>query len=687
MAVAVPRINWMQHADILVSIGVVSVLIMMVVPLPPPVVSFFICTNLLFAVIILLLVMYTDKAIEFSVFPSLLLITTVYRLALNVSSTRLILLGRGEEIGIVRAFGTFVVGGNYVVGFVIFLILVMIQFFVITRGTIRVSEVAARFTLDAMPGKQMAVDADLNAGLITEEEARRRRMEIRKEADFYGAMDGAAKFVQGDVIAGLIITIINIIGGLILGIVIQKLAPVEAARVYTMLTVGDGLVSQIPALLVSVATGLIVTRAAEQSNLGGDIVKQFANHPKVWAIAAAAVGALGLFTPLPTLPLLALSAIAASISYAIRQGLRVKQIEEEQRKRKEEQERARRPESVVGLLHVDPMELEIGYSLIPLVDPEAGGDLLDRITMIRRQAALDLGLLVPPIRIRDNMQLKPNAYVIKIKGTEIARGTVKVDHYLAMDPGTATEKIEGEQTKEPAFGLPAIWITEDKREAAERAGYTVVDPPSVIATHLAEVIRRNAYKILGRQDTQTILDNLKATHPALVDEVLGQLSLGIVQKVFALLLKEGVSIRDTVTILESLADAAASTKDPYRLTEYARRALSMQITNQHKEADGTISCITVAPELEKRLEDALQQTDEGPYIVLDPGSQERLIANLAELIKKAATIKYEVLLLCSSSIRLGLRRMLERHFPQLFVLSYNEIASDVQIKSVGVLRV
>jgi flagellar biosynthesis protein FlhA len=660
---------------------------MMIVPLPPFLLDLFIAFNITLAIVVILTVMYTIKAIEFSSYPTLLLVATVFRLAINVSTTRMILLGRGEEISIIKAFGTFVIGGNFVVGVVIFLILIMIQLMVIIRGTTRVSEVAARFTLDAMPGKQMAIDADLNAGLITEKEAIERREEIKREADFYGAMDGACKFVAGDVRAGLIITGINIVGGLIIGIVMLKMDPLEAARSYTLLTVGDGLVSQIPALLISVATGLIVSRAASESNLGEDLVRELSANPKVLGITSGTLAALGIFTPLPALPLLALAGGTGFLAYSISRTGKIIEEEEAEKKRREEVEEAKKPESVVSLLQVDPMELEIGYALIPLVDPEQGGDLLDRVTLIRRQAALDLGIIVPPIRIRDNMQLKPNVYVIKIKGVEVARGEVRPDRYLAMNPGTATEEIKGEKTTEPAFGLPAIWIREADRERAEVAGYTVVDAPSIVATHLTEVIKKNAPEILGRQEVQTLLDNLKESYPAIVEEVSGVLSIGEIQKVLHNLLREEVSIRDLLTILETLADYAPQTKDIDILTERVRAGLSRQICNQYVGEDGVLRVITLDPSVEELITSSLQQTPEGEQVVLDPGTLQKLLMVLKENANKVSQAGYQPVLLTSPQIRRHIKQISRRTIPNLVVLSYNEIIQDIQVTSLGTIKI
>lgn len=682
-ALAVSQPKWMKNSDLLIAIGVLCVVLMMIVPLPPFILDLFLSANLMLSILVLLMVMYTIKAIEFSSFPSLLLVLTVFRLSLNVSTTRMILLGRGEEIGIIKAFGEFVVGGNFVVGIVIFLVLIMIQMLVIVSGTTRISEVAARFTLDAMPGKQMAIDADLNNGVITEKEAIEKRAEIRQEADFYGAMDGACKFVSGDVRAGLVITFINIIGGLAIGVWMLKLEPLAAAKSYTLLTIGDGLVSQIPALLISVATGLIVSRAASKSNLGADFTRELTANPKALGIASAALASLGIFTPLPTLPLVLLAAGTGTLSWIMKKGTSAEEAEAREAEEKEKAEKGKKPADVVSLLTIDPMELEIGYSLIPLVDPEQGGDLLDRVTMIRRQTALEMGLIVPPIRIRDNMQLTPNTYSIKIKGVEVARGEIMVDNYLAMNPGTATEKLDGRPTKDPTFGLPAIWITEENRERAEMLGYTVVDLPSVVATHLTEVIKRNSSEILGRQETQELLDNLKKSYPAIVEELVPNvLSLGEVQNVLHRLLREGLSIRDLLTILETLADYARANKDTDFLTERVRAALKRQICNQFQE-NGMMQVITLDPKIEEVVANSI--TQEG--MMIDPGVANKLLtATTNEMSKQLAKGKQPVML-TSPKIRRYFKELTRRALPNLAVLSFDEIVDDVQIQSVGVVRI
>jgi flagellar biosynthesis protein FlhA len=681
----VPTLTWMQQSDILVAIFILCVVIMLIIPLPPLFIDFSIALNLTLAMVIILSVTYLVKVTDFSVFPSLLLVTTVYRLAIEVSTSRLILNGRGAEIGIVRTFGTFVVGGNLVVGIVIFLILVIIQLLVVVRGTMRVSEVAARFILDAMPGRQMAIDADLNAGYITEKEAAEKRIEIRKEADFYGAMDGAARFVQGDVIAGVVIAAINIIGGLSIGVLMRGEPLADAIRDYTTYTVGCALSAQIPAFLISVATGLIVARAATEENLGLDVVRQLTAQPRVLWIAAGTL-IFFLLTPLPKIPLLVVAGIIGTLAYLMTKSVKVEEKKTLEEKKKKELEWLKKPESVASLLATDPMELEIGYALIPLVDPEQGGDLLDRVTMIRRQMALELGIVTPPIRIRDNIQLKPTTYVIKIRGVEVGKGTIKMDKYLAMKTPQVTEEIEGEPGVEPAFGTPAVWIKEEQRERAEQLGYTVVDPPTIISTHMQEIIKRNAPDLVTRQDVQSLMDSLKQNYPTVVAELIpNQLTLGEVQKVLHNLLREGISIRDLLTIAETLADWAPKTKEIGFLTEQVRMSLSKQIMRQYLSKDGTLAAITLHPKLENEMGENIRQTPEGEQLVLDPGRLQKITKAVQEEVKRS--IKEEPVILCSPRIRRHVKNLIMRTLPQIGVLSYNEITPDVEVRSVGMVDV
>ena len=667
-------------SDLFVVLAVVLIVIMMVLPLPPFVLDLLLAVNISLSLLILLISMSIREALEISVFPSLLLITTLFRLALSVSSTRLILLTANPG-RIIVAFGDFVVGGNYVVGFVIFLILVIVQFIVITKGAERVAEVAARFTLDAMPGKQMSIDADLNSGLITESEARHRRQLIAREADFYGAMDGAAKFVKGDAIAGIIILVIDLLGGLAVGMFQRGMDFSGALSRFALLTVGDGLVTQIPALLISTATGIVVTRGASENNLGTDVTRQLFAQYRTLGTAAVVVALFGLVGGLPKLPFLALAASFGALAAAMKKAEKGQELEEETVMEQQRLEEARKPESVVSLLQVDPIEMEIGYSLIPLVDESQGGDLLDRISMIRRQCAIELGILVPVIRIRDNLQLNPDEYVVKIKGIQVGRGELMVNHYLAMDAGGVTEEVSGIPTTEPAFGLKALWVDSAARERAEYAGYTVVDPPAVLATHLTEIIRTHAHELLGRQEVKTLLDGARENFSAVVDELVPDLlTVGDVQKVLQNLLREGVPIRNLVTILETLADMAPVTRDVDYLTEYVREALGRQLCQIYQE-DGVLSVLTLSPEWEEAIADSLEHTDRGLTVALDPRILQELYSALGHALEQHI-LPYP-LVLVSPQIRMAVKRLTERAIPRLIVLSYNEISPDVQVNAVG----
>ncbi|NLN16011.1 MAG: flagellar biosynthesis protein FlhA [Firmicutes bacterium] len=682
---AQPWQRWFHHTDILVVAAVVLIIVMMVIPLPPILLDILLATNICAALLILLLTMNVTEPLEFSIFPSLLLLATLFRLALNVSSTRLILL-HGHAGKVIDAFGQFVVGGNYVVGFVIFFILVIVQFVVITKGAERVAEVAARFTLDAMPGKQMSIDADLNAGLINDAEARQRRRDIEREADFYGAMDGASKFVKGDAIAGIIILLIDILGGIVIGVVQKNMTLQGALQHYCLLTVGDGLVSQIPALLISTATGIIITRAASEANLGQDLTGQLFRQPRVLASSAGVLLFFALVPGLPTLPFLLLAAGMGSLAYGIDRAQRIQEEKSYAAQRAAQVEEGKKPTSVLPLLQMDMMEIEIGYGLIPLVDVEQGGDLLERVTMIRRQCALELGIVIPAIRIRDNMQLSPNTYCIKIKGVEMGSGELMCRYYLAMKAGPVSEEIPGIATTEPAFGLPALWITEDKREQAEWAGYTVVDAPSVLATHLTEIIKSHAHELLGRQEVKTLLDALREQYSAVVEELVPDLlTLGEIQKVLQNLLREGVSIRNLVTILETLADNARHTRDPEVLTEQVRQSLARQISSQYA-VDGVIPVITLEPRLEEELLERLEG-EGATHLVLEPHRAQGLIEQLASLLEKAAAQGVQAVCLCSSRLRLPLRKLTERVLPRLTVLAYSEIAHEFEVQSFGMVNV
>ena len=664
-----------KYSDVLIAGIIIMIVLMMIIPLPTMMLDLLLCVNITFALVIVMVTIYNTDALDLSIFPSLLLITTLFRLALNISSTRLILLN-GYAGEVITAFGNFVVGGNAVVGFVVFLIIVAINFIVITKGAERVAEVSARFTLDAMPGKQMSIDADLNQGTITDAEAKARREKIQREADFYGAMDGASKFVKGDAIASLVITGINIVGGFIIGMVQRGLTVEQALTNYTLMTVGDGLVGQIPALLISTATGLIVTRSAasEDTNLGSDVVSQLFKNSRVFFIVGGVLALLAIVPGLPGIPFACLSAISLLIGYNLmKMENEPVESEEEAEKAEKKKQEATKPENIVSLLQVDPMELEIGYSLIPLVDTGQGGDLLERIVMIRRQCALELGLVVPTIRIRDNIQIKPNAYIIKLKGIEIAKGELMLDHYLAMNSGTVFEEVAGIETTEPAFGLPALWITESQREQAEMNGYTVVDAVSVLATHLTEVIKEHADEILGRKETQDLVDNLKKANSSLVDEVVPDLmNVGEIQKVLANLLRERISIRDMSTIFEVLADYARATKDTDILTEYVRHSMARQITQQNLQ-NNVIPCITLDPAIENRIAGAVQRTDRGSYVSLDPDTMQKLLAALNNELTKLTNMGYQPIVLTNPAVRPYFRRLVERAIQGIIVLSHAEI--------------
>jgi flagellar biosynthesis protein FlhA len=674
----------MKFGDLIVAIMVISIVIMIIVPLPTGMLDFLLTFNITLSLLILLIAMYVTEPLQFSIFPSLLLLTTLLRLSLNVSTTRLIL--RDADAGeVIRAFGDFVVGGNAVVGFIIFLIIVIIQFVVITKGAERVAEVAARFTLDAMPGKQMAIDADLNAGLINEIEAKERRKKVERAADFYGAMDGATKFVKGDAIAGIIITLINIGAGLVIGMVQRGMDFQSAISTYSLLTVGDGLVSQIPALLISTSAGIVVTKTASESNLGSEVTRQLIAQPKVMQISAGVLAVLGMVPALPQLPLFSMAILLAVMGYAIKRAADVKETSEQEEIEPARLEEMRKPENVMGLLQVDPIEVEFGYAIIPLADVNQGGDLLDRVVMIRRQLALDLGMVVPIIRLRDNIQLGPNLYRIKIKGIEVAEGELVMDGFLAMDPGTAEGDIDGTETLEPAFGLPAKWIDEEQREKAELLGYTVVDPPTVISTHLTETIKSYVHELLGRQEVKKLVDNIKENYPALVDELVPKLmTYGEVQKVLSNLLKEGVSIRDLVTILETLADYANVSRDPDMLTEYVRQALARTISRKFIP-DKKARVVTLAQNLEDKIMDSIQQTEQGNYITLDPAVTNEIINSLSTQLEKFSQLGEQPIVLTSPVVRLYFKKLTEQFVPKLVVLSYNELDPGIEIQSMGMV--
>ncbi|MFT9597139.1 flagellar biosynthesis protein FlhA [Mesobacillus sp.] len=677
----------MSARDLSVLLSVILIVAMLIIPFPPWLLSVLIMVNISIALLVLLNTMNMTEPLQFSVFPSLLLLLTLFRLGLNVSTTRSIL-SKGEAGGVVETFGTFVVGGNVVVGMVVFLILIIIQFVVITKGSERVSEVAARFTLDAMPGKQMSIDADLNAGMISEQQARERREKVSREADFYGAMDGASKFVKGDAIAGIIIVLINLIFGIVIGMTQLGLSIGDSAEKFSLLTVGDGIVSQIPALLISTATGIVVTRAASDGNLGIDITSQLLAYPKMLYVGAATIFLLGLFTPIHDMLTIPIAALMAFGGYSFS---RIPEPDKQQLQEMEEDiqmDEMKSPESVVNLLNVDPIEFEFGYGLIPLADANQGGDLLDRIVMIRRQLAIELGLVIPVVRIRDNIQLQPNEYRLKIKGNEMARGELLLDHYLAMSPGIDDDSIEGIDTIEPSFGLPAKWITEEMKEQAEIFGYTVVDPPSVVSTHITEVIKANAHELLGRQETKQLIDHLRESYPILVEEATpNPLSVGEIQKVLGKLLKENVSIRNLPIIFETLADYGKVTTDTDILAEYVRQALARQITNQYSRNGETLKVITLSGRVEKVIAEGVQQTEHGNYLSLDPAVSQGILESVANQVEQLSIMEQTPIILCSPAVRMYVRQLTERYFAQIPVLSYNELEANVEVQSVGVVNV
>jgi flagellar biosynthesis protein FlhA len=632
------------------------------------------------ALMVLMTSMVIDNVLDFSVYPGMLLVVTLFRLALNIASTRLIL-SQGDAGQVIASFGNYVTAGNIVVGTIMFIILVVIQFVVITKGSTRIAEVAARFTLDAMPGKQMAVDADLNAGNLTEDEARQRRSDISREADFYGAMDGASKFVRGDAIAGIIITIINIIGGIILGVVMQGMEVLEALETFTKLTIGDGLVTQIPALMISTSSGIIVTRAASKNNLGAELLSQFTQSSKALGISAFVMVLLGIVPGMPTIPFLAIGALIGFTSYRMAFGVKSKQEKEDEEKAKKMAEEAAavpKEEKIEDYLLVDQMELEIGYGLIPLVDVNQGGDLLERITMLRRQMAGELGMIVPPIRIRDNIQLSPNEYLIKIKGNDVGKGELMMGSYLAMNPGKISQRIPGIKTKEPAFNLDALWITEGQKEGAELAGYTVVELPAVLATHLTEIIRRYASEILMRQDVKALLENVKKNSPAVVEEISSVLGVGEIQQVLCMLLQERISIRDLASILELMANAAKLSKDAVFINEQVRLGLTRQICKPFIN-NGEMSVITLAPDLEQMLEASLQSTNKGPRLVIRPDLVGRILERMEIIQTKIQAEGDQPIIVCSPNVRYPLKKLLESNFPNLVILSYSEIVTGVNI--------
>ncbi|MBI3090191.1 MAG: flagellar biosynthesis protein FlhA [Candidatus Tectomicrobia bacterium] len=676
-----------SYSGAVIAIGVIGILLLMVIPMPPFLLDAFLAFSITLSLLILLIAMYVNQPLDFSVFPSVLLLVTLFRLTLNISSTRLILLRGNEGVGaaghVIQSFGQFVVGGNYIVGFIIFSILVIINFVVITKGAGRIAEVAARFTLDAMPGKQMSIDADLNAGLINEDEARARRRAISREAEFYGAMDGASKFVRGDAIAGIVITVINIVGGLIVGVLQHNLSLATAATNYTILTIGDGLVSQIPSLITSTAAGIVVTRAASESNLGQDIIGQLLVQPRALGVAAGVLAAVGLVPGLPQVPFLGLAAVTGGVAYFLHQRQRQAAL---QRAKERAAAPAQAPEAVETLLGIDVLALEIGYALIPLVDAQQHGDLLERIKSIRRQFAQDLGLVVPPIHIRDNLRLRPDEYCVNLRATEIARGELLADHYLAMDHGAGARAIDGLATTEPAFGLPAYWITQAQKEHAQLVGYTVVDASTVLATHITELIRQHAHQLLDRQAVQRLIDRLREENAKVVEELIPNLlTLGQVQKVLQNLLRERVSVRDLGTILETLADVALTSKDAEFLTECTRQALSRSITKQYEATDGNLHLLTLDPKLETTIAKAIQRTEHGSYLALEPAVAQQLIWKLSQALEQFSGLQAQPVILSAPTIRSQLKRLTERFLPNLAILSHHEVAPSAKVQTLGVV--
>ena len=690
---SIPLNNVIKNSDVALAGGVIGMLLIMVVPLPEIILDLMIALSISIAVLILFVSLFTGSALEFSSFPSVLLIATLFRLSINIASTRLILLeghqGAGAAGSIINAFGEFVVGGNQIVGIIVFLILVIINFVVITKGTGRIAEVAARFTLDAMPGKQMAIDADLNAGLIDDSEARTRRRVIQRESDYFGALDGASKFVRGDAIAGLLITAINILGGLLVGVTQYSMSAGDAFDSYATLTIGDGLVSQIPALIISVAAGIAVTKASSESKLSIDLQNQIFSNVQALYVVAAVLFAFALIPGLPVVPFMLLAIVTFFLAQASkRNNERFATEEQEAEQLRIQQEISEEPEDIASLLPIDILGLELGYGLMPLVDEEQDGELLKRIKAIRRQIAMDYGYIVPPLHIKDNLELSPGEYSITIKGIEVARSEMMVGHFLAMKTGDVDEEIPGVDTVEPAFGLPAVWIAAEDEERAQFSGYTVVDLPTVLATHITEILKNHAFEFIGRQEAQKLLDSHSQTEPKVVEELVPNVvTLGIVQKVLQNLLKEQVSIRDLHTILETLADVGNLTKDADLLTEHVRQALSRQITRQYQTPDGLLPLITMNQELENQVAGAIQDSGQGAYLGLNPNVAQAIINGLDEKMEQFSFNNYQPLLLCSPLIRPHMKKLVERFIPNLVVLSHNEVAQDVRIEALGVVDI
>ena len=675
------------NISIFLGIYLLLAVIFMIIPMPSVLLDILITFNLSIALIILFNCIFAKETLAMSSFPTILLFTTIFRISLNISSTRLILM-TGEPGNVVTTFGSFVGGGNLIIGFIVFIILIIVQMMVINKGSERVSEVTARFTLDAMPGKQMAIDADLSTGAISDKEAIARRQKIQEEASFFGSMDGATKYVKGDAIAGLIITAINLVGGILTGVLMHGLTITDALSKYTILTIGDGLVSQIPSLLISLATGVIVTKASKEEEIGDIVFSQLFQTDKVMYIVGGSLIFLGVFTPLNIVLYVGLGLAMIVLGRVLATRKETKEIEEEVAEEEVEADQVRRHENVNTLLQVDPIELEFGYCIIPLSDVNQGGDLLDRVVMIRRQIALELGAVVPIIRLRDNIQLNPNQYIIKIKGIQVSEGEILFDHYMAMNPGYVEEEITGIPTFEPSFHLPAVWITEAQRERAESYGYTVVDPPSIIATHLTEVIRTHLDELLTRQDVQNLINNIKDSNTTLIDELIPKLlNVGEIQKVLQNLLREGISIRDLVTIFEILADHAATTRDTDVLTEYVRQGLKRAISNKFFGGEETTSVITLDPKIEQDIMASVKQTEQGAYLTLDPDETRKILASTEKEIKKLEDAGQTPIIITSPIVRMYYKKLTSDYFKNLIVISYNEIESNVELQSVGMVTI
>lgn len=675
----------LKKMDAVVAIYMLVAFVMLIVPLPAWLLDVFMAFNMAIAFTILFVCMFAKEVLDLSYFPTILLFTTIFRIAMNVSSTRLILT-TGEAGNVVTTFGEFVGGGDLIVGAIIFIILILVQFMVINKGTERVAEVTARFTLDAMPGKQMAIDADLNTGAIDDAEAKRRRDKIQQESSFFGSMDGAVKYVKGDATAGLILTAINIIGGLAMGMTRDGLDISSAVRQYGVLTIGDGLVSQIPSLLVSLSTGILVTKGSKDADFGPAIIRQLFGIPKVMYLVGGTLAFLGVVTDLNTILFLGLGLLFIVGGRVLAGNLETAEIESQVDADEVAAEEIRQPENVNSLLQVDPIELEFGYGIIPLADVNQGGDLLDRVVMIRRQIAVELGCVVPIIRLRDNIQLNPNQYIIKIKGIQVSEGEILFDHYMAMNPGYVEEEITGIPTFEPSFHLPAIWITEGQRERAESLGYTVVDPPSIIATHLTEIIRQHIAELLTRQEVQNLVNNLRESNPVLVEELMPkQLGLGEIQKVLQNLLKEGVSIRDLLTVFETLADYAPTTRDPDILTEYVRQSLKRAISGRYFPQHETTNVVTLDPKIEQEIMGSVKQTEQGAYLNLDPERTRKIMDAVGEQVQKLENLGKSPIIIASPIVRMYFKRLTEDYYRDLIVISYNEIESDVELQSVGMV--